>query len=207
MQGQTSNLTLRKILATSHTTANFVRKHYISAKIRYILLILQIRPYSPQNSVPLLLSLRREKTLLNSTLSYHERHLDRKWPRAEIKIPEVCTLTIEPSGVVLLLVEQLAKNYDNTRICITIKTFQEHRVRTVGPHTLCLCCRMQQRHLPQSQSLRSGSHIAGVESQGFEYYAGIISSVIDPSKHRALRRHNLVIFNHHRITPSGDSIQ
>ena len=38
MQGQTSNLTLRKMSATSHTTANFVHKCYISAKIRSIFL-------------------------------------------------------------------------------------------------------------------------------------------------------------------------
>ena len=38
MQRQTSNLTLRKMSATSHTTANFVHKRYISAKIRSIFL-------------------------------------------------------------------------------------------------------------------------------------------------------------------------
>ena len=33
MQGQTSNLTLRKMSAISHTTSNFVHKRYISAKV------------------------------------------------------------------------------------------------------------------------------------------------------------------------------
>ena len=51
MQGQTFILTLRKMSAISHTTANFIHKRYISAKIRSI--FLQIHPYSPQNSASL----------------------------------------------------------------------------------------------------------------------------------------------------------
>jgi len=37
-----------------------------------------------------------------------------------------------------MLVESLAKNYENTHICITVKTFQEHRAHMVGPLTVCL---------------------------------------------------------------------
>ena len=37
-----------------------------------------------------------------------------------------------------MLVEQLVKNYDYTRIRIDVKTFQEHRVHIVGPLTICL---------------------------------------------------------------------
>ena len=32
----------------------------------------------------------------------------------------------------------MANNYDNSRIFITVKTFQEHRVRMVAPLTICL---------------------------------------------------------------------
>ena len=59
-------------------------------------------------------------------------------------IPGLQWLFANGSGVALLLVEPLAKKYDNTHICIAVKTFQEHKACIVGPPTVCLACHMHE---------------------------------------------------------------
>ena len=53
-------------------------------------------------------------------------------------IPRPRWLIASVSGVVLLLVQPLVKNYDDTHISIAPKTFQEHRAHMVSPLTICL---------------------------------------------------------------------